>query len=135
MKVMPIANECSSYLLAGNPEISQEVLEQLSRSPHTKIRRRVAENASNSLSIAIQLLRDEAIEVRIALTENQELLPYIGLDLTRDVSSDVRFALAENFNAPFSVLEALSRDENPYVSTRALQTLERASHYFAVVAA
>jgi hypothetical protein len=132
---MPIAKECSSYLLAGNPEVSKEVLEKLSRSPSACIRRRVAENARNPLSVAIELLRDVDVEVRIALTENQELLPYIGLDLTRDKSSDVRFALAENPNAPITVLEALTRDENPYVAARASQSLERASSYFLVVAA
>jgi len=131
---MPLANECSSYLLAGNPEISTEVIEQLSHSPKSCIRRRVAENV-RPLAIAIELLRDEDVEVRIALTENSDLLPYIGLDLAHDRSSDVRFALAENPHAPLTVLEVLLQDENPYVSARAEQTLERASHYFPEVVA
>lgn len=122
---MSKACDCPSYLLAGNVDVSPEILDQLSKSIFESVRRRVAENSHNALPIAIRLLKDKSIEVRIALTENKELLPFIALDLAHDESSDVRFALAENYDTPITVLELLAQDENPYVASRALRTLER----------
>jgi hypothetical protein len=45
--------------------------------------------------------------------------------LIEDTNPDVRFALAENYNIDEDMLEALTRDENPYVSHRAQKTLSR----------
>jgi len=45
--------------------------------------------------------------------------------LIEDPNPDVRFALAENYNIDEKMLEALTKDENPYVCHRARKTLSR----------
>lgn len=46
--------------------------------------------------------------------------------VTADQDPFVRYELAENPRLPLTVLIALVNDENPYVSFRAEQTLEKA---------
>jgi hypothetical protein len=45
--------------------------------------------------------------------------------LAHDPDVDVRYCLAENNNMPSPVLSELTRDENPYVASRAQDTLGR----------
>jgi hypothetical protein len=45
--------------------------------------------------------------------------------LAKDFCLNVRYTLAEDHNLPHLLLKMLSRDDNPYVSVRAKQTLDR----------
>jgi hypothetical protein len=119
---MHLVNDYSGYILAGDPSISSLLLEDLAQSRCAQIRARVAENPSTSLAILLYLTHDPSEEVRISLTYNRHELPMSVLASDRSV--DVRYALAENLHAPREVLKTLIHDENPYVSTRAIKTLE-----------
>ncbi len=45
--------------------------------------------------------------------------------LVEDEDVDVRYSIAEDSQAPPAILRRLSNDENPYISFRAQQTLQR----------
>jgi hypothetical protein len=124
---MHLVSQYSGYILAGDPNISPLLLEELAQSQFAEVRGRVAENPSTSLAVLLYLTHDPSEEVRINLTYNAHELPLSVL--ANDRSVDVRYALAENLHAPQEVLKTLSHDDNPYVATRARRTLELQSKH------
>jgi hypothetical protein len=86
-------------LIANSPNATEEILSELALSAYVEVREAVIDHCN--CPIAVQFM------------------------LTDDESADVRYALAENHNLSFSVLEKLSYDDNPYVASRAQQTMRR----------
>jgi hypothetical protein len=113
------------YLAAGNPDTSLAELYSLSHDCNYAIRARVAQNCALPMELMIKLIQDKHAEVRIGLAENPKV-PYTLLQrLASDEDLHVRYDLAENPHIPALLLEQLSADENPYVASRANQTLSR----------
>lgn len=111
------------YLLAGNSTRSARVLYRLAKHNSTKIRRRVAENFACPTDLLSFLSRDKQPEVRIAVALNKKSNFETCKLLSEDFDPDVRFMMASASYTVQSVLEKLSKDENPYVSARAQRTL------------
>jgi hypothetical protein len=115
----------AQYVIAGNPQVSSQLLESFSRSPEPRVRARVAENAATPVHVLTRLLQDNNTDVRLSLSNNQKLPKIFMAQLARDESPDVRLGLAENPLVPKSILQVLTSDDNPYVSSRARRTLDR----------
>lgn len=113
----------TEYLIAGNPEASPELLDQLSYSPEKSIRSRVAENAATPLGTLATLLSDFESDVKLSLVHNPALPVMFLKQLVLDENPDVRYGLAENPRIPILFLEILKHDDNPYVADRAQKTL------------
>lgn len=88
--------------VAGNKELPEILLEQLSYHPSATI--------------------------RIAVAENPATPPHVLEMLISDSDVDVRYALAENHNLSDKMLGQLTNDEHPYVASRAQTTLTRLSN-------
>ena len=112
------------YLVAGNPNTPQNVLDFLSKAPQAKVAQRVAENPHTHAVTLQRLSRHEDADVRLAVSENAHAPENVLLALTADPNSDIRYCMAENCNMPLTVLEVLCSDENPYVSARALASIK-----------
>jgi hypothetical protein len=83
------------------------------------------ENDSAGTCLLILLACHRSERIRAAVADNPRT-PYLGLvRLALDESADIRFQVAENHNVPVTILKLLAEDENPYVSERALRTIER----------
>jgi hypothetical protein len=112
--------------LASNPGTRPEVLDKLAkRADAPPIMERVAENSSTDPATLQELAQHEEPSVRAAVGENQNTPSEVIEELACDHSLDVRYMLAENPATPVDVLEKLANDENPYISLRAQQTLQR----------
>jgi len=113
------------YLAAGNLTTSREDLALLALNKEPKVRGRVAENPSCP-TIALRVLaEDEHPDVRSNVAANPKATFQMLRQLAKDFSLNVRYALAEDPKLPRPLLRMLGRDENPYVSVRAKQTLDR----------
>lgn len=116
------------YLVAGNQELSADLIVVLSQSDNYRIRVRIAENSCTTAILLNELAQDRNPEVRVAVADNRSA-PYATLEhLAEDECADVRYALAENSQLPFSILLHLMSDDNPYVASRARKTADRVSH-------
>lgn len=113
------------YLIAGDPQLTALLLNELSKSNDPAVRARIAENASTPTSVLLRLLEDENTDVRLSLSYNPSLPRMFLKQLATSDSADVRFGLAENPLLSPCILETLAADENPYVALRAEQTLSR----------
>lgn len=119
-------NHCfSEYILAGSESAPESELKRLAHSQAVKVRRRVAENPHTPVLVLEILTRDVNVDVKVAVSENQSTPIRLLYLLAGESCADVRFAMAENTKLPEQVLFILARDENPYVSMMALDTLER----------
>jgi hypothetical protein len=123
--MQPGSFDLQKYVRAGNPKTPMEELINLASNACNKVRRRVAENSNLSLDTLLRLAQDHDPEVRIAVGENKAASEAIVEKIASDEHIDVRLALAENSNLSKRVLHLLAKDENPYVSNRALNTLEK----------
>lgn len=85
----------------------------------------VVENISGAPEVLSQMAADKHPEVRTAVADNPASPVGILMALAHEPDVDVRYSLAENHNMPSPVLSELTRDENPYVATRAQDTLGR----------
>ena len=85
----------------------------------------VVENIGEAPEILSQMAADKHPEVRTAVADNPASPVGTLMALAHDPDVDVRYSLAENNNMPSPVLSELTRDENPYVATRAQDTLGR----------
>ncbi len=120
-------DEISRYIIAGNPQISKSGLFRFALDSCHRIRSRVSECPSIPLNLLNRLSTDPHPEVRVCASENR-IAPQALLErLARDANVDVRYALAENTNTPKVILCMLALDENPYVCSRADNTIERLS--------
>lgn len=111
------------YMVAGNPKTTPSILNFLSADKDVRVVRRVAENPNAHTSTLARLAAHDDVSVRICICEHEGAPELILLALTKDPHSDVRYALAENVHAPMSVIELLTMDENPYISSRAMRTM------------
>ena len=115
------------YFRAGRSDTSEQTLNKLAQDSRPKIRARVAENRATPQMTLKKLSRDSNEEVRIAVGCNPSTPLRVILRLAFDEHLDVRYSLAENPNLDSSILLRLANDENPYVSQRALKTIQRVS--------
>jgi hypothetical protein len=115
----------NEYLAAGNHTTSREDLAQLALSKEPKVRGRVAENPSCPTVALMVLAEDEHPDVRSNVAGNPKATFPMLRQLAKDFHLNVRYTLAEDHNLPRPLLKMLSRDDNPYVSARANQTLDR----------
>jgi hypothetical protein len=115
----------NEYLAAGNNTTSREDLAQLALSKEPKVRGRVAENPSCPTVALRVLAEDEHPDVRSNVALNPKATFPMLRRLAQDFSLNVRYTLAEDHNLPRPLLRMLSRDDNPYVSVRAKQTMDR----------
>ncbi len=113
------------YFRAGRSDTSQESLNKLAQDIRPKIRARVAENQATAQMLLQELSSDRNEEVRIAVGCNPSTPLRVILRLAFDEHLDVRYSLAENANLDLLILLCLANDENPYVSQRAIQTMQR----------
>jgi len=117
-------NDCD-YFRAGRSDTSVEALYVLACNESLKIRARVAENPATPELLLQDLSRDRNEEVRIAVGRNPATPLRVILQLAFDQHDDVRYSLAENASTHLIILLCLANDENPYVSDRALKTMQR----------
>ncbi len=113
------------YLAAGNQSTSREHLAQLALSKEPRVRGRVAENPSCPTVALRVLAEDEHPDVRSNVAGNPKATFAMLRQLAKDFCLNVRYTLAEDHYLPHPLLRMLSRDDNPYVSIRAKQTLDR----------
>ncbi|MDP3510869.1 MAG: hypothetical protein Q8T09_23075 [Candidatus Melainabacteria bacterium] len=85
----------------------------------------VVENIGKAPETLSQMAADKHPEVRTAVADNPAAPVSTLMALAHDPDVDVRYCLAENNNLPSPVLSELTRDENPYVASRAQDTLGR----------
>lgn len=112
-------------LIASDPRTPKTVLEQLAEEDDPDLLEHVAENPNSPLSIIERLLKHPESKVRIAVSNNSAV-PFQFLEaLARDDDLDVRFNIAMNPLIKRPILEILSNDDNPYIASRACQTLSR----------
>lgn len=113
--------------IASNRSTPQKVLEELSKEQDPHLLEQIAEN-ENSHPRTLEYLSSHPLHsVRVALTQNLRLPAEIVWKLHADAHPDVRYSLACNPQIALDVLIALREDENPFVSTRAEQTIQRVS--------
>lgn len=112
-------------VIATNDTTPQGILDFLASVSNECVRLRVAENTNTSAETLAKLAEDECIEVRVAVAENSSATPEIMNLLSSDQCADVRYAIAENPATPQLVLIKLEEDDNPYVSHRAQQTIQK----------
>jgi hypothetical protein len=91
---------------------------------------RIAEDPKTDADVLTSLSRSEQIEVRASVADNANAPRSALLNLVFDPSVDVRFRMAENHGIPGDLLRILTTDENPYVSCRAIKTLDRLGTLF-----
>jgi hypothetical protein len=113
------------YLAAGNHATSREDLLVLALSKEAKVRGRVAENPSCPTVALRVLAEDEHPDVRSNVAANPKATFAMLRQLAKDFCLNVRYTLAEDHSLPHPLLKMLSRDDNPYVSERAKQTMDR----------
>ncbi|MDX1988325.1 MAG: hypothetical protein SFV17_16690 [Candidatus Obscuribacter sp.] len=77
---------------------------------------RIAENSNTGAGTLAQLSYQAVAEIRIATARTP--LASIMMLVTDD-NADVRFSIAENPKVPDEALQALTKDDNPYVKMRA----------------
>lgn len=114
----------SNYVKAGSQNCSPELLETMARSEIDRIRLRVAENPGTPIGILELLSTDKNVEVRIAVGTNPSTPTCVRYQLALDQDLNVRLGLADDMNTPIELLERLTEDGNPYVSHRAMKTIQ-----------
>lgn len=115
--------------LAAHPMAKPESLSKLAKSDNEQILVRVAENSNTPEDVLCELALSEFSDVRAAVADNMNAPARALFLLAMDKSIDVRYSIAENHNAPPAVLQLLAQDENPYVSCRAVSTLNRTMEF------
>lgn len=85
----------------------------------------VVENIGDAPEVLALMAADKHPEVRTAVADHPSAPVGILMALAHDPDVDVRYSLAENHNMPSPVLSELALDDNPYVATRAQDTLGR----------
>lgn len=111
------------YILAGNSTTSLKELDQLSMDTSVSVRKRVAENPNTPVGVLERLAVDPHWDVRLSVAENPNVPSPLVFALSLDQHDDVRYALAESYKTPVHILQSLTADDNPYVASRAFQTL------------
>lgn len=110
--------------IATNPETPGDILELLAKQASSYVLERVADNPNTPSVVLRELALHDCSDVRSAVADNPTAGGMMWI-LAADPSPDVRYHVAENPFAPIALLEMLCEDENPYVSTRASETLNR----------
>lgn len=113
----------AEYARAAHEEASLQVwLQVIERYP--EMRPRVAQNKRVPVEILELLSRDEDEGVRWFVASKRRLPERIQLRLAFIESESVQRRLVENAKATEAVLEALSRDRDPYIREKARERLE-----------
>lgn len=112
-------------VIATNDTTPSAILDWLSHVKDDCVRLRVAENKNTASETLAKLANDDSPEVREAVAESCNASRETVELLSRDECADVRYALAESPATPPEVLKILQEDDNPYVSHRAQQTIQR----------
>ncbi len=113
----------AEYARAAHEEASLQVwLQVIERYP--EMRPRVAQNKRVPVEILELLSRDEDERVRWFVASKRRLPERIQLRLAFIESESVQRRLVENAKATEAVLEALSRDRDPYIREKARERLE-----------
>lgn len=115
----------SDRIIATSLNTTPDVLEALSRTAGPIILELIAGNANCPPYLLNKLAKHPSAHVRLAAAENNHTSRETLWMLVMDEDADVRFGLAENHSLPEAILKALSEDDNPYVASRAVKTLER----------
>lgn len=111
--------------IASNPNTPPAVLTYLARQADARLLERIAENPRTPVETLERLAQSAIPSVRIAVAENVNTSLDLLIHLATDFDADVRYTLAENGQLPVEVLSKLVDDSNPYVSTRALATINK----------
>ena len=113
----------AEYARAAHEEASLQVwLQVIERYP--EMRPRVAQNKRVPVEILELLSRDEDERVRWFVASKRRLPERIQLRLAFIESESVQRRLVVNAKATEAVLEALSRDRDPYIREKARERLE-----------
>lgn len=112
-------------VIATNDTTPPGILDFLGSVADESVRLRVAENTHSPADTLNKLAQDECVEVRVAVAENGSTTAEIMSILGSDECADVRYAVAENPETPQEILIKLEEDDNPYVSHRAQQTIQK----------
>jgi hypothetical protein len=111
--------------IASNPNTPPAVLSYLAKCDDCLLLERIAENPRTPQQILQRLAQSNSARVRAAVAENSNASADVLTVLGNDPDADVRYSLAENPHLPEELLLGLVEDANPYVSSRASQTLAR----------
>lgn len=112
-------------LVAKNQSTPAAVLESLASEDDPELLEQVAENPNTPAGVLEKLSMHPSTLVRTAVSCNPSLPLSLLQSLAKDESADVRYSLASNPHLPSELLNDLSDDENPYVQSRAHETLSR----------
>lgn len=116
------------YTVLGKSETPSEMLWDFARNVTDPIiLEHVAAHSQTPPNALDHLARHESLDVRLAVADNPRTPAGALRLLSEDENADVRYALAENHNCPMEILYELATDSNPYVSARALKTVNRIS--------
>ncbi|HEY9681579.1 MAG TPA: hypothetical protein V6C86_08355 [Oculatellaceae cyanobacterium] len=124
LRARSYADKWTNYIKAGSQNCYPHLLAELAHSDVDQIRIRVAENPRTPIEILEILAKDKNADVRVAVGINPSTPAHISGSLAFDEDPNVRLGLADDLNTPIELLEKLREDGNPYVSCRAVQTLE-----------
>lgn len=84
----------------------------------------VASNPTTPEKLLAHLSQHEVAEIRLAVAENPATPLTVLLAMTRLDDPDLRLAMAENPNLPQIVLSLLAEDDNPYISCKAISSIQ-----------
>lgn len=113
-----------SYIIAGNKNTPESVLQRLAEGGDPRVRKRLAENPRTPQTVLELMAHDEDREVRLAVACNGNISDGVLAEMARDQDLDFRLSVAETVRSPLKILEILADDENPYIASQAQKTLE-----------
>jgi len=113
-----------SYVQAGDPQATSEVLKAFANHEDYRVRRRVAENIATPVRVLVALAKDPEVEVRIAVGTNVSTPAYIQLRLCFDQDLSVRLGLAQEAPAVGMILDMLIDDDNAWIANQAKRTIQ-----------
>lgn len=104
-------------LIARHPNVSQNALVHLARSPDAYVRGDVALNPKTPVSTIreLALAPNQDLQIQIGLAHNANTPPDVLSELACSDSEYTRSAVARNPSTPIDTLEALARDPEPLV--------------------
>lgn len=104
-------------LVARHPNVSQNALVHLARSPDTYVRGDVVLNSKTPVSTLrkLALAPNQDLQIQMGLAHNANTPPDVLSELAGSDSEYTRSAVARNPSTPIDTLEALARDPEPLV--------------------
>jgi 3-methyladenine DNA glycosylase AlkC len=102
-------------LVLSNPNVTREVLIELSKDESFYVRQKVASNPNTPIESLIELSKDKEYSVLKAIANNPNITGEILVLLSKDKIPSIRQKVAINLKTPIEVLIELSKDESFYV--------------------